>query len=42
MGHDVWIPALHRDLTDGVETVTIDGATVGEVVANLESRFSGD
>lgn len=41
MKHDVWIPALHRDLTGGVETVSIEGATVGEVVANLEERFPG-
>jgi len=41
MQHDVWIPSLHRDLTNGLETVTIEGETVGEIVATLESRFPG-
>ncbi|MEZ4614348.1 MAG: MoaD/ThiS family protein [Caldilineaceae bacterium] len=41
MQHDVWIPSLHRDLTDGVETVTITGDTVGEVVTALDARYPG-
>ncbi|HXF65025.1 MAG TPA: MoaD/ThiS family protein [Caldilineaceae bacterium] len=41
MEHEVWIPALHRDLTGGVETVKVEGETVGEVVAALEARFPG-
>jgi molybdopterin synthase sulfur carrier subunit len=41
MEHEVWIPALHRDLTGGVETVKIEGETVGEVIAALEARFPG-
>ena len=41
MQHQVWIPSLHRDLTDGAEIVAIDGETVGEVVAQLEARVPG-
>lgn len=41
MQHQVWIPSLHRDLTDGAEVVTVEGETVGEVVAQLEARFPG-
>jgi molybdopterin synthase sulfur carrier subunit len=41
MQHDVWIPALHRDLTGGQEVVKVEGATVGEVVAGLEELFPG-
>lgn len=41
MQHEVWIPSLHRDLTDGLESVTIEGATVGEIVATLNERFPG-
>lgn len=41
MTHSVWIPALHRDLTGGVETVDLDGSTVGEVVAALDAQFPG-
>lgn len=39
--HDVWIPALHRDLTGGVETVRVAGDTVGEVIARLDSLYPG-
>jgi molybdopterin synthase sulfur carrier subunit len=41
MEHEVWIPALHRDLTGGAETVKVGGATIREVVANLDARFPG-
>lgn len=41
MEHEVWIPALHRDLTDGVELVKIGGESVGELIANLDARFPG-
>lgn len=37
----VWIPALLRPLAGGQETVTVPGATVQEVVAELEQRFPG-
>ena len=41
MQHDVWIPALHRDLTDGIETVQVAGDSIGAVIAELEARFPG-
>jgi sulfur-carrier protein len=41
MQHQVWIPSLHRDLTECAEVVTVEGETVGEVVAQLEARFPG-
>jgi molybdopterin synthase sulfur carrier subunit len=41
MEHEVWIPALHRDLTGGAETVKIGGETVGELIANLDAQFPG-
>jgi molybdopterin converting factor small subunit len=37
----VWIPALLRDLTGGQQTVTVPGATVGQVVDELERRHPG-
>lgn len=39
--HQVWIPALHRDLTDGVEVVELSGNSVAEVVGGLDDRFPG-
>jgi sulfur-carrier protein len=39
--HQVWIPALHRDLTGGVEVVEIAAASVGEIVRELDARFPG-
>ena len=41
MEHEVWIPALHRDLTDGVEVVKISAETIGELIANLDAQFPG-
>jgi molybdopterin synthase sulfur carrier subunit len=41
MEHEVWIPALHRDLTEGVEIVKIGGETVGELIANLDLSYPG-
>lgn len=41
MEHDVWIPAVHRDLTDGVERVQLAGATVGALVEELDRRYPG-
>ena len=41
MQHDVWIPALHRDLTAGLETVQAEGDSIGAVIAQLEARFPG-
>jgi molybdopterin synthase sulfur carrier subunit len=41
MEHEVWIPALHRDLTAGVERVILQGETVGALIDGLEERFPG-
>lgn len=37
----VWIPSLLRSATGGEERVTVTGATVAEVVEQLELRFPG-
>jgi molybdopterin synthase sulfur carrier subunit len=37
----VWIPSLLRSLTGGQETVSVAGATVGEVIANLDRQYPG-
>jgi sulfur-carrier protein len=37
----VWIPALLQPLTGGEEKVVVQGATVQEVVDNLEARYPG-
>ena len=41
MSHQVWIPALYRDLTGGTEIVRMEGATVGELIANLDALDPG-
>lgn len=41
MLHEVWIPAVHRDLTGGVETVQMDSDTVGALIEQLEARYPG-
>jgi molybdopterin synthase sulfur carrier subunit len=37
----VWIPALLRDLTGGTDQVTVPGATVRQVIEQIEKRFPG-
>ncbi len=37
----VWIPGLLQPLTGGEEQVVVQGATVQEVVDNLEARYPG-
>ena len=37
----VFIPAALRPLTNGSATVDVDGATVGQVLDNLDLRFPG-
>jgi molybdopterin converting factor small subunit len=37
----VWIPSLLRPLVGGHETVTVEGETVGQVMANLEQHYPG-
>ncbi len=37
----VWVPGQMRDLTGGRQMVAVAGATVGEVIANLDRAFPG-
>jgi sulfur-carrier protein len=37
----VWIPALLRPLTGGDRTATVPGATLREVIDNLDARYPG-
>lgn len=37
----VFIPSQMRDLSGGTESVEVEGATVGAIVAELEERFPG-
>jgi sulfur-carrier protein len=37
----VFIPSQMRDISGGVESVELPGATVGAIVAALEERFPG-
>ena len=37
----VAIPALIRNLTDGEESVPVEGATIREVINNLENQYPG-
>jgi molybdopterin synthase sulfur carrier subunit len=37
----VWIPSLLQSLTGGEETLVVSGATVGEIIDNLDGRFPG-
>jgi len=37
----VWIPSLLRELTNGQKSLVVPGATVREVIDNLESRCPG-
>ena len=37
----VAIPSLLRNLTNGKESITVPGATIREVINNLESRYPG-
>jgi sulfur-carrier protein len=37
----VWIPSLLQSLTDGADKVVVSGATVAEIIENLEARFPG-
>lgn len=41
MEHEVWIPAIHRDLTGGEDKTQIGGETMGEVIANLDAKYPG-
>ncbi len=37
----VWIPPLLRDLTGGQNRLGVPGATVREVIAELDARYPG-
>jgi molybdopterin synthase sulfur carrier subunit len=37
----VWIPALLQGLTGGQEQVSVSGATISEIVDQLEAQFPG-
>lgn len=37
----VAIPSLLRNLTNGEESITVPGATIREVIDNLETRYPG-
>ncbi len=37
----VWIPALLRSLTSGQDRVAASGDTLGELIADLDSRHPG-
>ncbi len=37
----VWIPPLMRSLTNGKSQVEVEGSTVWEIVAALETRYPG-
>ena len=41
MAQTVIIPTPLRRFTEGVETVEVEAATVGEIFSQLESRFPG-
>jgi molybdopterin synthase sulfur carrier subunit len=37
----VWIPPLLRDLTGGCESVSASGASIAQVIADLERQYPG-
>lgn len=37
----VWIPSLLRPLCGGAQTVTATGATLAEVIEDLDARYPG-
>ena len=37
----VWIPSLLQGLTGGAGTVTVPGATLRQVIENLDARYPG-
>ncbi len=41
MSVSVSVPTILRPVTKGEKTVTADGGTVAELIADLESRFAG-
>ncbi len=41
MAHDIFIPTLLRNLTQGADVVQVNAATVGEIILNIDARFPG-
>lgn len=41
MSVEVRIPTILRPLTGGVKTVSAEGATLADVIANLDANYSG-
>ena len=41
MSVSVSVPTILRPVTKGEKTVTADGSTVAELIADLDSRYSG-
>ena len=41
MAIQVRIPSVLRRQTEGAEMVSLEGATVGEILASLETRYEG-
>ncbi len=41
MSVSVSVPTILRPVTKGEKTVTADGTTVAELIADLDSRYSG-
>jgi len=37
----VWIPALLRPLTDGQDRVSASGATLADIIADLDAHYPG-
>jgi len=37
----IWIPPVMRSLTDGKDSIRVQGATVGEALANLDALYPG-
>jgi molybdopterin synthase sulfur carrier subunit len=37
----VWIPSLLRDLTAGKETITVGGATVRQIIEEMDRAYPG-
>jgi sulfur-carrier protein len=37
----IWVPALLRALTGGADVLTVDAATLGEAIDQLDTQFPG-
>src|SRR6185369_12531033 len=37
----VWIPALLRSITDGQDRVSASGATLADIIADLDAQYPG-